>query len=389
MGNGNECVDINECVEGTDNCDDPNAHCVNQDGFFGCSCNDGYDAVAGVCTDRDECLNDADNECSVNADCTNTAGGYECTCPGEYEGDGKDCLLCPSDECWTYDSTTKSCTIKADSDCTSVECGATSMSITFKSGLFGIEDDMEQNWASEAKPSWFNGSYVLTADFGEYGMTHGLVGNELVMKMLVALSGNARQRSDFGAVTARKIDLGSKSLYSTPFGVGVLYRCTYPVTVTVESDNFEVRGVDMVHTTSGTGNLAAGFSMVLNDNLGMEFILGAMLKVGLSWSVDLDQLTFFISDCYVSHGSKNVNVVKEGCFADALESTDLSHTKLESSFEYKLFKGVGENSASQSITCTATICNLGECSKPTEVEKCPAEGDDVLYQFLPGLPRSQ
>jgi hypothetical protein len=264
------------------------------------------------------------------------------------------------------------------------------MRITFKSALFGIDDDMEQNWASEAKPSWFNGSYVLTADFGEFGMTHVLTdnGERLQFKLLVALSGNARQRSDFSAVTARKIDLGSKALYSTPFGVGVLYRCTYSTTVNVKSDNFEVRGVDMVHTTSGTGNLADGFSMVLNDNLGMEFILGAMLKVGLSWSVNLDDLTFFISDCYVQHGSKNVNVVKGGCFANALESADLTHTKLESSFEYKLFKGVGENSASQSITCTAVICKLGSCSKPTNVDMCPAEGDDSLYDFLPGLPRS-
>merc|ERR1712157_711090 len=87
-------------------------------------------------------------------------------------------------------------------------------------------------------------------------------------------------------------------------------------------------------------------------------------------------------------------VVKQGCFANALEVTDLAGDDSRSAaFEYKLFKGVGENSATQSITCTANVCDTskvstesGYCGKPTNsTSQCPKNGDDIYYGFKAGV----
>lgn len=127
-GDGFDCVDVNECTNGTANCD-TNATCTNTEGSFTCKCNMGYegdgttctkeDACAkcspdasclnqvcscdpgfmgdGItCTDIDECTNNTNN-CDPNAICTNTPGSFMCACPQGYTGDGKTCT--DIDEC--------------------------------------------------------------------------------------------------------------------------------------------------------------------------------------------------------------------------------------------------------------------------------------------------
>ena len=43
------------------------------------------------CLDIDECTEKID-DCDQNARCTNNAGGYNCTCILGYKGDGKSCV---------------------------------------------------------------------------------------------------------------------------------------------------------------------------------------------------------------------------------------------------------------------------------------------------------
>ena len=45
------CADINECAQGTDNCDD-NAICINTVGSFLCRCRTGYEGDGTVCTGK-------------------------------------------------------------------------------------------------------------------------------------------------------------------------------------------------------------------------------------------------------------------------------------------------------------------------------------------------
>jgi len=120
--------DIDECAEGTDNCD-INAACTNTDGGFSCGCNAGFEGDGITCTDIDDCASnpcenggactdgvdsftcDCDgtghegdtcaedidecvlgtDNCDINAACTNTPGSFSCACNQGYEGDGLSC----------------------------------------------------------------------------------------------------------------------------------------------------------------------------------------------------------------------------------------------------------------------------------------------------------
>lgn len=92
-GDGNVCTDVDECSEGTNDCDS-NANCLNTLGGFACTCRDGWSGSgrkgpggAAGCTDIDECSTNAHN-CHSLATCKNTAGSYTCTCPSGYGGTG-------------------------------------------------------------------------------------------------------------------------------------------------------------------------------------------------------------------------------------------------------------------------------------------------------------
>jgi hypothetical protein len=94
-GDGQTCFDINECANGTHRCD-ANARCSNRTGTYTCFCNTGYTGSGWTCTDIDECATGAD-DCDVNATCTNTDGSFTCTCNPGYTGDGRTCT--DVDEC--------------------------------------------------------------------------------------------------------------------------------------------------------------------------------------------------------------------------------------------------------------------------------------------------
>ena len=66
------CTDIDECTDGTDNCD-VNASCANTDGGFTCTCDNGYTSDGTACTDEDECTLGTD-KCDDNATCSNVPG---------------------------------------------------------------------------------------------------------------------------------------------------------------------------------------------------------------------------------------------------------------------------------------------------------------------------
>jgi fibulin 1/2 len=92
----NLCDDIDECQEGTHNCEQK---CTNTVGGFECSCHDGYEPLRSrsyspgefTCIDINECEKDVNlrNEDPsrpklCEGTCTNTDGGYECSCPNGY-----------------------------------------------------------------------------------------------------------------------------------------------------------------------------------------------------------------------------------------------------------------------------------------------------------------
>lgn len=85
-----DCVDIDECTEGSDQCD-PVASCTNDVGDYSCACPTGYTGDGFVCTDIDECL-DLTDDCAVDGGvCTNTSGSFSCACDLGWLGDGTVC----------------------------------------------------------------------------------------------------------------------------------------------------------------------------------------------------------------------------------------------------------------------------------------------------------
>ena len=95
---GQSCLDINECVLGTNTCSLGSEKCVNTAGGFQCVCLPGYQINSGQpCSDIDECLEGNTNIC--NQTCTNTVGSFHCDCTAGFvlSNNSYDCL--DIDEC--------------------------------------------------------------------------------------------------------------------------------------------------------------------------------------------------------------------------------------------------------------------------------------------------
>ena len=65
------------CSEGS--CDE-NASCDDTGDTLICTCNDGFWGDGHTCEDVDECADGTNNCDSINGTCTNTNGGYSCGC---------------------------------------------------------------------------------------------------------------------------------------------------------------------------------------------------------------------------------------------------------------------------------------------------------------------
>eukprot|EP00020_Sapocribrum_chincoteaguense_P002256 CAMPEP_0170752440 /NCGR_PEP_ID=MMETSP0437-20130122/11969_1 /TAXON_ID=0 /ORGANISM="Sexangularia sp." /LENGTH=1509 /DNA_ID=CAMNT_0011091509 /DNA_START=9 /DNA_END=4538 /DNA_ORIENTATION=- len=93
-GDGETCVDIDECAVDELNLCDPDAVCTNLKGTYSCECvREGYTDPEGFghdCYDVNECEDeDIDDGCLRDSTCVNVDGGRNlCVCNEGYEGDG-------------------------------------------------------------------------------------------------------------------------------------------------------------------------------------------------------------------------------------------------------------------------------------------------------------
>lgn len=91
------CTDIDECADGTDDCDDTKTDCKNAAGGYVCACKQGLERVGDKCVNIDECTYLTDL-CDAAASCTDLPIGYTCgPCKDGYRGDGRACQ--DIDEC--------------------------------------------------------------------------------------------------------------------------------------------------------------------------------------------------------------------------------------------------------------------------------------------------
>jgi hypothetical protein len=374
------CVDVDDCSNGNLVCGD-NETCVNELGSARCDCNSGYEKETNqwgnvtTCEDINEC--EGDHECHELASCVNVDGDYTCKCPGEYQGDGRNCIMCPSEECWTYDADTMTCTPK--DHCLTLECGGEGLKISMMIELFGLNAGEPVNWAGQAAPNCEDDSCAIDSAFGTDGMTYTMNNDTITFSMMISLAGSNRHRSN---VEHDSIDLGDRQIVINPFGVGMIFQCTYPLLVTLSSEAYTVEDVSISSSMQGQGQWTDSFTMTLNGGNGVEFILGEVLPVAVSWAVNHADLTFYYDGCSVTHGSTMINVIKGGCFAGATKAMPTVSDKNEKGFEFQIFKGVNEMATSQTIECSVMICKIGECAMPQSNDDCPSDGmHDSFYGY--------
>lgn len=110
-GDGRSCTDIDECALGLDDCSTFGI-CTNlpDGGFWSCACQAGYTGDGVNCVDLNECASPGDNNCDDDATCTNLpdGGGFACTCNSGFQGDGtvctdiNECALPSLNDCSVY-----------------------------------------------------------------------------------------------------------------------------------------------------------------------------------------------------------------------------------------------------------------------------------------------
>lgn len=77
---GTQCIDVDECVKGTHQCEGMQ-RCSNRQGGYVCHCPEGFRLNAQrQCQDINECEYYHGRVCASNAECENTEGSYICKC---------------------------------------------------------------------------------------------------------------------------------------------------------------------------------------------------------------------------------------------------------------------------------------------------------------------
>jgi len=90
-----------------------NAACDASSGAPVCKCSPGYSGDGQACVNVDECASGAD-DCDANAACTDIPGSFSCECKPGYEGDGKSCTANPCEpRVNPCDATTTDCRVDA------------------------------------------------------------------------------------------------------------------------------------------------------------------------------------------------------------------------------------------------------------------------------------
>ncbi|XP_068182287.1 pro-epidermal growth factor [Antennarius striatus] len=79
---------------------DVNAHCMLKAGGPTCLCGEGFTGDGQLCVDINECKEEIHN-CDKNAECENSIGKYHCRCRDGYHGDGKTCQGSDTTLAWT------------------------------------------------------------------------------------------------------------------------------------------------------------------------------------------------------------------------------------------------------------------------------------------------
>jgi len=255
--------------------------------------------------------------------------------------------------------------------------------------VFNIdEDNVDQIvWSSEATPT-FKGKgqgFHVELTHGTGGMSYTInEQNKLItLKVFISISGDKRKRSMLES-GHKRIDLGAIDVMTTPFGVGVLYECTYPMYINVSSSAFQIHHVSHFGANIGFGDLAGAFEMTLAGEGAMaaRAVMGTLMFVTVEWIIkSFTELTFYYDKCTVTHGTLQVDVIKDGCYSKVTETRPISQKSSVNTFSYRVFKGFGQDDTQQRVACTLILCRKDNCENPKSNAQCPNSSADTVMKF--------
>jgi len=174
-----------------------------------------------------------------------------------------------------------------------------------------------------------------------------------------------------------KINLGDVTVSLPGAGIEIELVCLYDMDLTIASKEYTIEDAAISGTTTGSGSLAAGFSIAITSD--SNFALGTMLNVAASWELSFLDVSFSFEECNVEQDGKSVTIIKDFCLAVVFDVGGMSKSENDISFGYRLFS-IGEtSSAEQIVVCKLNICSEN-CPMRTD-ETCPKGGHDALYKF--------
>jgi len=100
---------------------------------------------------------------------------------------------------------------------------------------------------------------------------------------------------------------GDVTLNTSPFGVGVIFKCWYLTTVSVDTTDYAVEPATIIGEATNTGSLADGFTLTVGPT---PIILGKIATVTATWSVQISVLSFHFETCAVTHGATSINIIQ-------------------------------------------------------------------------------
>lgn len=238
---------------------------------------------------------------------------------------------CPSQDCWVYDATTQECALLSNSNCFHVQCDYNDFHLTFQSALFGVEDDESnafENKAENCSPIWDDDSSQWTwkKELGDCDMA--------VTKELNSITGD--DQFLFAISIVRKSDFNA--INGVDSQIALTFQCHYKADIEVESDNWSVAESSLESGFDADGSLHDGFHLdFFHDDTFQDkiqnvdkFYIGSVVYVEANWALHSlsKKINFFLDNCVIQQGSKQVTIVKNNCYASAAHVSNLSPTHL-------------------------------------------------------------
>lgn len=207
------------------------------------------------------------------------------------------------------------------------------------------------------------------------------------------------------AVAGERATVDLTELNLSPVGAGsvqVEFQCRYRADFSTSSRPFDVHMAVAEQKAIGDGDFKNGFSINLFQDSSWSTLvdentkvyIGSTLFVQAEWTVNTlkSKIHFYIESCTVNQGEYDIAIIKENCYAAAVEASLYSTQHVvhnRARFTYKTFSIGQKMSTKETLVCTVRLCVLGDsnaCQLNAVDSECPNETSGFGYSIR-GFPK--